>query len=109
VSTPGELLACYGRLASSVTGMVEAAHAGRWQQLPALDAACTTLFDQLHGMEVRPLTPYERARVLALEERIRADQEDLATLVQPEFLRLMERMRELHRAQAEGAARRLPS
>jgi hypothetical protein len=109
VGTAAEILAGYVQLAATVGRMVVVARAGRWDDLPALDAACTALFDQLVGLQVRPMTPYEHARLRALEERIRADQDELTGLLQPEFLRLMQRMREVQRAQAAEGARRMPS
>jgi flagellar protein FliT len=68
--------------------MLELARAGRWQQLPELDAQCDAAFRQLQDMDADDLSAQERARTLALALRIRADQEALQALTRPQFLRL---------------------
>ena len=83
------LLAGYRQLAATLARMVELARAKQWQQLPALDARCTTLFDQLQDMPSHEPSAAERARILALAGRIRADQDELTGLVRPQFERLM--------------------
>lgn len=82
-------LAGYRQLAATLARMVALARAKQWAQLPALDARCTTLFDQLQDLPAHAPSAAERARILALADRIRADQDALNGLVRPQFERLM--------------------
>lgn len=95
-----ELVHCYSQLAATVSRMVDLARAKDWSGLPALDGECTSIVDRLRELESAPeLAPLDRARVMALMTRIRADQDELAGIVRPEFARLMRRIDELQREQ----------
>ena len=93
-----EVLTAWGELAARVSLMLELARAGRWQQLPELDAHCDAVFRQLQDMDADGLSAQERARTLALALRIRADQEALQALTRPQFLRLVAAVDGLRRA-----------
>lgn len=84
-----EVLATFEHLAGTLARMVDLAHARQWQQLPALDAQCTALYAHLRGQPQETLSPWERTHLATLVERIEADQEVLATLMRPQFLRLV--------------------
>ena len=98
MSRANEVLACYGELAVTVTRMLELARSRRWDALPALDARCAGLFEELRTMEPPALSPLERSRVTALSDRIDADRVALDALVRPQFTRLAAHARELLRA-----------
>jgi hypothetical protein len=84
-----EALAAFEHLAGTVARMVELARTQQWQQLSALDAQCAALFARLRAQPQEALTPWERTHLAALVERIQADQDVLARLVRPQFLRLV--------------------
>lgn len=79
--------------------MLELARARRWEQLPALDAQCATIVDQLQDMEGQELSTSGRARMAALASRIRADQDALTGLIRPQFMHLMRNVDRLQREQ----------
>jgi flagellar protein FliT len=91
------LLGCYGQLASLVTRMLEAARAGEWEQLPALDAQCTTAVRRLQEQPALDLSDWEWALVRALGNRIRAERDTLNGLLRPQFTALVQRIEELER------------
>lgn len=84
-----EVLAAFEHLAGTVARMVELARKQQWQKLPALDAQCSALFAQLQAQPQETLSPWERTHLASLVERIEADQDLLASLVRPQFLRLV--------------------
>ena len=92
-----EVLACYGELAGTVARMVELARARRWDALPGLDAHCSSLVGRLREMDGDELSGIERSRLAALASRIRCDQELLNQLVRPQFVELVEGLREAQR------------
>jgi flagellar protein FliT len=96
-----DALTSWGQLAATTARMVELARARHWQLLPALDAQCASLVDELRTTEVEDLTAAERARTVALARRIGEDQQELRTLMQPQFMALVRRMDESARAQAK--------
>jgi hypothetical protein len=98
VARHDKLPALYAELASTVARMVQLARAHRWEALPELDAHCTDLVTELRGMDARSLSAPECSRVLALTSRIRADQQVLKRLVQPQFIRLTHRIAQLQQA-----------
>jgi flagellar protein FliT len=87
------VLALYEELAGTLAHLVALARDRQWQHLPALDARCCALAAQLRAAEPQRLPPDELTRVIFLASRIRGDQEALATLVQPQFLQLISRLR----------------
>jgi flagellar protein FliT len=95
MSSLSNVLSCQWRLASTLAHMVEVARAKQWDRLPALDTQCTALADQLWDMGAHDLSAPERARFLALARRIRADQDELTSLVRPQFMSLMRKVAEL--------------
>ena len=100
MASANELLHWYSQLAMTVTLMVELARAKDWSGLPALDAECTGIVDRLHELgPASELAPPDRARVMALMTRIRADQDELAGIVRPQLVRLVRRIDELQREQ----------
>ncbi len=93
-------LHCYSKLALTVGRMLELARAKDWSGLPALDGECTGIVDRLRELgPASGLPPPDRARVMALMTRIRADQDELAGIIRPQFARLMRRIDELQREQ----------
>lgn len=91
-----ELLRCYTELATIVARMVEYARAKDWAPLPALDTQCNAIVERLRAMQLsRAMGSVERTWARALIERIRADQDELAALVQPQLVHLMRRIDEL--------------
>lgn len=96
-----DALTSWGQLAATTARMVELARARHWALLPALDAQCADLVDQLQAAEVEHLSSAERARTVALARRIREDQQELRALVQPPFMALVRRMDGSARAQAQ--------
>jgi len=93
--TGRDLLAFYAQLAATVSRMLELARALQWAQLPRLDARCAALVAQLHAARVPAgFSAAERARFETLTARIRQDQQALATLMQPQLRRLVQRMAE---------------
>jgi hypothetical protein len=96
MSTLDEVLARYRDLAATLSRMVELAEGRAWAHLPMLDAHCSSLVHELRQMELDGLTGAQRAQLLSLAGRIRADQDALGALVQPQFQQLMRRMGELH-------------
>jgi hypothetical protein len=93
-----EVLACYAELALVLARMVELARERQWEPLPRLDARCTSLYQRLKGMQPEPASTLDRARVLSLASRIRADQDELSALVRPQFQHLVRRMAQLQHA-----------
>lgn len=91
-------LACLAELAATVARMAQLARERRWQALPALDAQCGGLVDQLRALDGDGLSAPDRAQVQALAERIRAHQDELARLLRPQFLHLARRMAESQHA-----------
>ena len=85
-------LACLTELAATVASMVQLARERRWQALPALEAHSAVLVERLRGLDPEDLTPLERLQIVRLTLRIRADQEQLARLLRPQFLHLARRM-----------------
>jgi flagellar protein FliT len=90
---PSAVVARYEQLAGTLAHLVALARDGQWENLPALDARCTALFEQLRAEAPEDLTPDEFSRVVALASRIRRDQDALVQLVRPQFLRLLSEMR----------------
>ena len=86
------LLACHRQLAGLTGRMLELARAGRWKDLPALDAQCMAQHGQLRAMAPAEPAEGEREAIARLVERIGADQAELNLLVRPQFAALMERM-----------------
>ncbi len=97
-SSREEALACYAELVATVRRMVELARERRWEALPALDAHCTGVVDQLKHLDAGELDAPARSQLAALAGRIRADQDELERLVRPQFLHLVQRMAELQQA-----------
>jgi flagellar protein FliT len=93
-----DILACYAELAGTLARMVELARERRWEPLPGLDAHCSQMFERLRGLDLEQLCALDRARVLSLASRIRADQDDLRALVRPQFQHLVRRMAQLQHA-----------
>jgi hypothetical protein len=92
VAGGSELLACHRRLAGLTGQMLALARAGRWKDLPVLDAQCMTHHGQLQALASAAPEDDEREAIALLVERIGADQAELNTLVRPQFVALMERM-----------------
>ena len=92
-----EILARYDELAGTVARMLELARARDWQPLPALDARCQRLYEQLRALDPGGLSILDTARILSLASRIRADQDELSTLVRPQFVQLARRLADLQR------------
>lgn len=78
--------------------MVALARARHWEQLPALDAQCSTIVDRLQEIGVDDWPTGERAHLRALAKRIRDDQDELTSLVRPQFEQLVRTMADLHPA-----------
>lgn len=95
-----EALVQYRKLAAAVARMREAACAGQWQLLPALDAECDAAVAMLKVLDVRGLSTLERARIVVMSTRIRADQEEVQRLMRPRLAQLVERMASLQRGNA---------
>jgi flagellar protein FliT len=96
MSSATEFLRCYTELAAIVARMVEFARTKDWAPLPALDTECTAIVERLRAMPPpRAISSVERCWAKALVERIRADQDELASLVQPQLARLMRRIDEM--------------
>jgi flagellar protein FliT len=87
-----DVLACFGQLAATTAHMVQLARSRRWESLPRLDAVCAELVDALRDVPPVDLTSAERARIVAAARRIREDQAELRSLVQPQGLALLRRM-----------------
>ena len=83
-----DVLANYELLAGTVAHMVALAADRQWEHLPALDARCTALFDELRDPPAESLLPRELERLMQLTSRIRGHQEKLQQLVQPRFVQL---------------------
>jgi flagellar protein FliT len=95
-----EVVHWYSQLALTVTRMLALARARQWTGLPELDGECTAIVDRLRELApASELAPLDRARVVALMTRIRADQDQLAGIIRPQFARLMRRIDELQREQ----------
>ena len=92
-----EALVQYRKLAAAVARMREAACAGQWQLLPALDAQCDEALAQLQAADVQALSTLERARIVVMATRIRADQEEVHRLLRPRLAQLVERVAGLQR------------
>jgi hypothetical protein len=92
------ILACYAELAGTLARMLELARERRWDPLPGLDAHCCGLFARLRGMDPDSLSALDEAHLMTLASRIRADQDELRDLVQPQFQHLVRRMARLHHA-----------
>jgi flagellar protein FliT len=82
----------YRKLAAAVGRMREAACAGEWQLLPALDAECDVAVARLQALDVQDLSTLERARIVVLATRIRADQDEVQQLLRPRLQQLVRRM-----------------
>lgn len=87
----------YRLLALTVSRMVELARGHRWALLPMLDAECMDLFHQLRDADAIAFSPAQLAHVQALASRIRCDQELLNQLVRPQFVELVQGLREAQR------------
>lgn len=96
-----DVVASLQQLAALVARMVELARERHWQQLPELDAQCTTLVQQLRDADAGHLSTTERAHTLEMASRIRAGQEELESLTRPQFRRLVRRMDVLRRLDAQ--------
>lgn len=96
-----DVVASLQQLAALVARMVELARERQWQQLPELDARCTSLVQQLRDADVGHLSATERAPTLEIASRIRAGQEELEGLTRPQFRRLVRRMDVLRRLDAQ--------
>jgi flagellar protein FliT len=92
-----DVLARYADLAGTVAQMVDLARERQWGPLPVLDAHCAAIVEQLRAMELEDLSTPQRAHVLSLASRIRADQDALASMMRPQFVHLVRRMAELQR------------
>ncbi len=91
-----EILRCYTELAATVARMLELARAKDWAPLPALDTQCNAIVERLRAVPApRAMSSVERTWARALIARIRADQDELAALVQPQLVHLMRRIDEL--------------
>jgi flagellar protein FliT len=90
-----EVLARYQQLAGTLSHMVALARDRQWEHLPALEARCTELLQQLRAGLPEDLNPEEHQRVIALVSGIRRDQDALVHLVQPQFLQLAQAVRGL--------------
>ncbi|HVE53333.1 MAG TPA: flagellar protein FliT [Ramlibacter sp.] len=88
-----EVLPRYEQLAGTLAHLVALARDRQWEHLPALEARCTALYDQLRSAPPEDLTPDDFSRVLLLASRIRRDQDALVQLVRPQFVRLLSDMR----------------
>ena len=88
-----DVLANYELLAGTVAHMVALAADRQWEHLPALDARCTALFDELRKAPADSLLPEELERLMQLTSRIRGHQEKLQQLVQPQFVQLAAALR----------------
>lgn len=95
-----EALVQYRNLAAAVARMRAAAGAGQWQLLPVLDAECDAAAAMLKALDVQGLTTLERARIVVMSTRIRADQEEVQRLVRPQLAQLVARMALLQRENA---------
>ncbi|MBE7368609.1 flagellar protein FliT [Ramlibacter pallidus] len=84
-----EVLARYEQLAGTLAHLVALARDRQWEHLPALDARCTELYEQLRRAPPEDLTPDEMARVVVLASRIRGDQDALVQLLRPQFMALL--------------------
>lgn len=89
------VLACHSELAETVARMTELARGHRWQDLPALDSRCGRIVDRLRELAEAGVDSPDPERVAALVAGIRAGQEELERLLQPQFLHLLRRMGEL--------------
>ncbi|MDM0042972.1 flagellar protein FliT [Variovorax dokdonensis] len=88
-----EVLHCYSRLAEHAQHMAQLAAAREWAQLPALETECAALIARLKDLpSAESLEPSLREQACQLIERIRADQETVARLVQPQLNDLLTRM-----------------
>jgi hypothetical protein len=87
-----DVLACFGQLAATTAHMVQLARSRQWESLPRLDAVCTDLVGRLRDAQTLDLAPADRARIVAAARRIREDQAELRSLVQPQWLALLRSM-----------------
>ncbi|GAC1603759.1 MAG: hypothetical protein NVS3B2_08540 [Ramlibacter sp.] len=95
---PGDVVACHLELAATLAQMLELARARRWAQLPAFDLQCVAIVGRLRELDAGELSMTQQERVRTLADRIRRGQEELRTLVRPQFVQLMRRVGELHGA-----------
>lgn len=96
MDTLSEALLHYRKLAGAAARMAEAARAGDWRLLPALDAECAAAVAQLKSLDVAGLSTLDRARIVVLATRIRADQHEVQQLVRPRLLQVVEKVAALH-------------
>lgn len=90
------VLACYAELAETVARMTGLAREGRWQDLPALDGRCGDVVERLRALYAAGTASAEPARVAAIAGSVRAAQDELQRLLQPQFLHLARRIAELN-------------
>lgn len=103
----GEIVHCCRELAATTTQMCNLARSGQWARLADLDTRCQELSERLQGMDPdAALAPMDRARLAAILTRIRSDQQELSTLVRPQFAQLMRRVQLLLQQQELGRAYR---
>jgi flagellar protein FliT len=92
-----EVLHCYSRLADHAKRMAQLAAAREWAQLPALEAECAAIIERLKELpSAESLEPSLREQACELIQRIRADQETVSRLVQPQLNDLLTRMGSLN-------------
>ena len=103
-----EVIHGYGQLASTVSRMAALARARQWGQLPELEDQCAAVVDEFKHIEpldlVDLLDSPQREAVQHLLIRIREDQEEVRSLVQPQLDRLMAEMADLQMQNNIGQA-----
>ena len=81
-----QILAAYERIARVTRQMLDAAQAGQWDQLTALEGECSTLFAPLVEHDRQPPTGAEYIRRKAeLIRGILADDAQIRVLVEPQL------------------------
>lgn len=93
MASPRDIVHCYGQLASATAQMVVLAQAKNWGALPAVEAQCAAIVEQLRTLEPTvALGPADVAEAQRLIVCIQADQAIVNGLVKPQLERLMENM-----------------
>ena len=91
-----EVLHCYAELASTLSLMATLARAKEWTRLPELEAQCTAMAERLRVVSLQEsLNPSQVEDARRLMRCIRADQQTVCELVQPQLAHLVASMADL--------------
>lgn len=109
MAASSEVVHCYGQLASTMSLMAQLARAKEWERLPELEAQCAIVVEQLQRIAPSPmLDPMQLAQAHRLLTSIRADQDQVRSLVEPQLKRLVSTMGHLQKQNDLGKAYGLP-